>query len=56
MQFPHPITAHDVDRQGKPPRHQEAMTYIAFCSLVRSDDVSFALGYKLECSEYSYHV
>jgi hypothetical protein len=26
--------------------HQEAMTYIAFCSLVRSDGDSFALGYK----------
>jgi hypothetical protein len=25
--------------------HQEAMTYIAFCSLVRIDGDSFALGY-----------
>jgi hypothetical protein len=27
-------------------RHQEAMTYIALCSLVCSDGDSFALGYK----------
>jgi hypothetical protein len=31
--------------KGKP-EHQEAMTYIAFCSLVFSDGDSFAHGYK----------